>query len=201
MVPAEDGKKGQVADECGRLVMDVLERDLRPSSVITRDGARERDRLRGASGRLDQRRAAPAGGGATRPACRSTIDDFDRIAWNTPLLADLKPGGRFVATDLYRAGGMPLVIKRLKEAGLLHEDALTVTGQTIGEEADAAEETEGQEVVRPLDGPDQAERRPRHPARQPRARRLRGEAHRPRPHASTAARRACSSARRTPSRR
>ena len=81
------------------------------------------------------------------------IDDFDRIAWSTPLLADLKPGGRFVATDLYRAGGVPLVIKRLKEAGLLHEDAITVTGQTLGEIADSAEETEGQEVIRPVSNP------------------------------------------------
>ena len=78
------------------------------------------------------------------------LEDFDRIAWGTPLLADLKPGGRFVATDLYRAGGVPLVIKRLKEAGLLHEDAMTVTGQTLGEIADSAEETEGQEVIRPV---------------------------------------------------
>ena len=81
------------------------------------------------------------------------IDDFDRIAWGTPLLCDLKPGGRYVATDLYRAGGVPLVIRRLKEAGLLHGDALTVTGQTIGEVASLAEEAEGQDVVRPVDDP------------------------------------------------
>ena len=77
------------------------------------------------------------------------IEDFDRIARQTPLLCDLKPGGRYVATDLYRAGGVPLVIRRLKELGALHEDELTVTGQTIGAVADAAEETEGQDVVRP----------------------------------------------------
>ena len=82
-----------------------------------------------------------------------SIDDFDRIAWKTPLLADLKPGGRFVATDLYAAGGVPVIVKRLKEAGALSESALTVTGQTIGEVADAAEEAEGQEVVRPLSDP------------------------------------------------
>src|SRR5439155_14609271 len=82
-----------------------------------------------------------------------SIDDFDRIAWQTPLLADLKPGGRFVATDLYRAGGVPLIVKRLHEAGLLQEDALTVTGQTIGEGAEAAVEDPGQEVVRPLANP------------------------------------------------
>ena len=110
------------------------------------------------------------------------LEDFDRIAWGTPLLADLKPGGRFVATDLYRAGGVPLVIRRLKEAGLLHEDAMTVTGQTLGEIADSAEETEGQEVIRPVSDPIKPNGGLRDPARQPRSRRLRGEALGPRPH-------------------
>src|SRR5947209_2675505 len=81
------------------------------------------------------------------------IDDFDRISERTPLLADLKPGGRFVATDLFRAGGVRLVAKRLLDAGVLHADAVTVTGRTIGEEAAEAEEVPGQEVVRPLDDP------------------------------------------------
>jgi dihydroxy-acid dehydratase len=81
------------------------------------------------------------------------LEDFDRIAWGTPLLCDLKPGGRYVATDLYRAGGVPLVIRRLHEAGLLHEDALTVTGQSIGDVARLAEEAEGQDVVRPVSDP------------------------------------------------
>ena len=81
------------------------------------------------------------------------LEDFDRIAWQTPLLCDLKPGGRYVATDLYRAGGVPLVIKRLKELGALHEDEPTVTGQTIGDVADAAEETGGQDVVRAVGDP------------------------------------------------
>ena len=81
------------------------------------------------------------------------IGDFDRISERTPLLADLKPGGRFVATDLYRAGGIGLVAKRLLEAGRLHREALTVTGETIGALAAGAEETAGQEVVRPVDDP------------------------------------------------
>ena len=87
------------------------------------------------------------------------IDDFDRISSKTPLLADLKPGGRFVATDLYAAGGVRVVAKRLLEAGLLHGDAPTVTGRTIGEEAALAEEPEGQQVVRPLDNPLKRHRR------------------------------------------
>jgi dihydroxy-acid dehydratase len=79
--------------------------------------------------------------------------DFDRISGRVPLLADLKPGGRFVATDLHRAGGIPLVARRLLEAGGLHVDAVTVTGRTIGQEAALARETPGQEVVRPLASP------------------------------------------------
>src|SRR5919202_3730791 len=82
-----------------------------------------------------------------------TIDDFDRVAWRTPLLADLKPGGRFVAPDMFRAGGVAVVASRLAEAGLLHADARTVSGRTIGEEAARAEEAEGQQVIRPLDAP------------------------------------------------
>ena len=82
-----------------------------------------------------------------------SIDDFERISKATPLLADLKPGGRFVATDLYRAGGVPLILKRLSDAGILNRDEITVSGRTIGEEADDATEAEGQEVVLPLDAP------------------------------------------------
>jgi dihydroxy-acid dehydratase len=81
------------------------------------------------------------------------IEEFDTISARTPLLADLKPGGRFVATDLYRAGGTPLIARRLLEADLLHGDAITVTGNSIGEEAQAGQETAGQEVVRTWDRP------------------------------------------------
>jgi dihydroxy-acid dehydratase len=81
------------------------------------------------------------------------IEEFDAINARTPLLADLKPGGRFVATDLYQAGGTPLIARRLLEAELLHGHAVTVTGRSIGEEAQAAQETAGQEVVRTLDKP------------------------------------------------
>ena len=81
------------------------------------------------------------------------IDDFDRISSKTPLLADLKPGGRFVAADLYQAGGVALVAKRLLDAGILNGDEVTVTGRTVGEEAAEAREAPGQQVVRPLDDP------------------------------------------------
>ena len=152
MVPAEAGRKGAVAEECGRLVLDVLERDLRPSAIITRESLE--NAIAG---------VAMTGGStnavlhllalASEAGVALSIDDFDRIAWQTPLLADLKPFGRYVAPDLWRAGGVPLVASRLAEAGLLHADAITVTGRTVGEEARDATEADGQPVVRPLADP------------------------------------------------
>jgi dihydroxy-acid dehydratase len=82
-----------------------------------------------------------------------TIDDMDEISAKTPLICDLKPGGRFVATDLYAAGGVPLLVRRLVEGGLLDPDVPTVTGATLGEASRDAPETPGQEVVLPLDRP------------------------------------------------
>ena len=136
MVPAADPHKNDVAKEAGRLVVDVLRRGQRPSDIITRDG-------------LENAIAAIA----TEIGVELSIDDFDRISERTPLLCDLKPSGQYVAPDLYAAGGVPLVLKRLKEAGILHEHAQTVTGKTVGEHADEATETEGQQVVRPLSNP------------------------------------------------
>ena len=81
------------------------------------------------------------------------IEDFDTVSSRTPLIADLKPGGRFVATDLYRAGGVPLVARRLLDAGRLNGDCMTVTGRTLGEETRDVEETPGQEVVRHVSNP------------------------------------------------
>jgi dihydroxy-acid dehydratase len=156
MVPAEDEEKGTVAEKIGELVMQVLVDDLRPSRVITRSS-------------LENAIAcACASGGSTNvvlhllavaheAGIELSIDDFERISRATPLLADLKPGGRFVATDLYRAGGVPLILKRLAEAGILHGEEITVSGRTIGEEAAAASEAAGQEVVRPLSDPLKAE--------------------------------------------
>jgi len=149
MVPATSPHKAEVAGEAGRLVVDVLRRGVRPRDVITRSS-------------LENAIAAIACSGgstngvlhllaiASEMGVELSIDDFDRISERTPLLCDLKPGGQFVAPDLYQAGGVPLVMKRLKEASLLNEQAVTVTGATIGELADAAQETGGQQVVRPL---------------------------------------------------
>ncbi len=152
MVPAEDGEKGSVAERIGELVLGVLADDVRPSKVITRDS-------------LENAIACVcASGGSTNAVLHLialareleielTMGDFERISRATPLFADLKPGGRFVATDLYAAGGVPVILKRLAESGSLHEDAITVTGKTIGEVASEATEAPGQEVVRPLDDP------------------------------------------------
>ena len=152
MVPATHPRKAEVSLDAGRLVMDVLARGQRPSDVITRDA-------------LENAVAAIAcSGGSTNGVLHLlavaaemevelSIDDFDRISERTPLLCDLKPGGQYVAPDLYEAGGVPLLLKRLKDANLLHADAQTVSGQTAGEVADQARETDGQRVVRPLDDP------------------------------------------------
>ncbi len=152
MVPAVDSEKETVAERAGALVMDILKRDLRPKDIITRDS-------------LENAIAAiAASGGSTNGVLHLLavakemgieldIDDFDRISERTPLLCDLKPGGQYVAPDLYAAGGVPLLAKRLKDAGLLRENEMTVTGQTIGEIADGAAEAPGQKVVRPLDDP------------------------------------------------
>jgi dihydroxy-acid dehydratase len=152
MVPAEDGKKGQVAEDCGRLVVELVRQDLRPSTVLTRESLE--NAIAG---------VAATGGStnavlhllaiANEAGIELSIDDFDEISKRTPLIADLKPGGRFVALDLYRAGGMRLVVKRLLEGGLLHGDAPTVTGKTLAEEAQSAEEADGQQVIRGLDNP------------------------------------------------
>ncbi len=156
MVPAEDDDKQTVAEKIGELVLNVLVDDLRPSKIITRES-------------LENAIACVcASGGSTNGVLHLialahevgvdlTIDDFERISKATPLYADLKPGGRFIATDLYAAGGVPVIIKRLAEKGVLHEDQITVTGQTIGEVAAAATEKPGQEAVRPLDDPVKAE--------------------------------------------
>jgi dihydroxy-acid dehydratase len=152
MVPAEDGDKRTVAERIGELAMKALEDDLRPSRIITRDSLENAIAMICASGGSTNG-VLHLIAVAREAGIDLDLDDFERISRGTPLLADLKPGGRFVATDLYRAGGVPLILKRLLEAGILHPDELTVTGRTIGEEAEAAEETLGQEVVRPLDDP------------------------------------------------
>jgi len=151
-VPAMDPKKDEVAFNAGLIVMEMVKRGLKPSQIVTR-------------GAIENAIASIAAtGGSTNGVLHFLaiareagiplkIEDFDAISSRTPLLADLKPGGRFVAPDLYRAGGITLVAKRLLDAGLLNKDEMTVTGKRIGEEASRATETPGQEVLRPLSNP------------------------------------------------
>nr|MBA2371207.1 dihydroxy-acid dehydratase [Chloroflexota bacterium] len=151
-IPALDSRRADLAREAGRQAVRLLREGVRPSTIITRAG-------------LENAIAAVvATGGSTNAVLHLLavaseagvaleIDDFDRISARTPLLADMKPWGRFTAPDLDRAGGIRLVLRRLLEAGVLNGDATTVTGRTIGEEARAAVETAGQEVVRPLATP------------------------------------------------
>jgi dihydroxy-acid dehydratase len=151
-IPATAEEKEPAAFNAGKLVIDILRRDLRPSQIITRKAIE------------NAIAAVAATGGSTNAVLHLlaiareagvdlNIDDFDRISERTPLIADLKPGGRFVANDLYQAGGIQLVAKRLIDGGLIHGDALTVTGETIGAAARITKETPGQEVVRPLSNP------------------------------------------------
>jgi dihydroxy-acid dehydratase len=151
-IPATAAEKDEAALNAGKLAIDMLRRDLRPSQIITRKSIE------------NAIAAVAATGGSTNAVLHLlaiareagvelTIDDFDLISSRTPLIADLKPGGRFVANDLYRAGGIQLVAERLLDAGLIHPDTMTVTGKTIREAAEIVKEEPGQEVVRPIANP------------------------------------------------
>jgi len=151
-VPATDAAKAAAGRRSGELVMDLLRKNITPSKILTKSAIE--NAIAGVA----------ATGGSTNSVLHLlaianeakislSIDDFDHISSRVPILADLKPGGRFVATDLYAAGGTALVAKRLLEGRFLDRECLTVTGRTIAEEATAAKEAAGQEVVRKLDAP------------------------------------------------
>jgi dihydroxy-acid dehydratase len=151
-VPAPDAHKEEVAYQTGRLVMDLLRKGVRPRDLITRKSLE--NAIAGVM----------ATGGSTNAVLhllavakeagvKLDIDVFDRISRKTPLLADLKPWGNYTAPEMYEAGGMGVVAKRLLDAGLLHDKEMTVTGRTIGEEARAAREAPGQKVIRALNDP------------------------------------------------
>ena len=151
-IPQTDPDKHRAAEAMGKVVMNALEEDLRPSRILTRAA-------------FDNAIAAvAASGGSTNAVLHLlamareigvdlAIDDIDRISRRTPLLCDLKPGGRFAAVELHKAGGIALLTKRLIEGGYIDGDALTVTGRSLGEECESVMETAGQEVVAPLSKP------------------------------------------------
>jgi len=151
-VPAMDHHKDEVAFRTGELVMEILASGRTPRQVITRESIE--------NGII----SVAATGGSTNAVLHLLaiaheaevnidIDLFDQLSDKTPIIADLKPGGRFVATDLHQAGGIQLIAKRLAQGGYLHEDAMTVTGKTLGEEVREAKETPGQQVVKPVTNP------------------------------------------------
>jgi dihydroxy-acid dehydratase len=150
--PAVDARKFAVGKEVGELILDVLRRGVLPLDLLTRDAFE--NAIAGVA----------ASGGSTNSVLHLialareagvplTIDDFDEISRRTPLFCDLMPGGRYAAFDLDLAGGTPVVAKRMVDAGLVHGDAMTVTGQTFAEAAANAKETPGQDVVRPVENP------------------------------------------------
>jgi dihydroxy-acid dehydratase len=151
-IPAEDPAKDEAARQCGELVMDLVRRDVRPRSYVTRES-------------IDNAVAGVAAtGGSTNAVLHMLaiarefdidfdIDDFHEIATRTPTIGDLRPGGRYAAADIYDAGGIGIVIRELLKRDLMHGDASTVSGRSLSEIAAAVEETPGQQVFRPIDDP------------------------------------------------
>ncbi len=151
-VPAMAEAKDTVAYRCGELILKLIEQDLRPSRIITRAA-------------LENAIAAVAcTGGSTNGVLHTlafareagipfTLDDIEAISRRTPLIADLKPTGRYTAVDVHKAGGIRLIAQRLLEGGYADGSALTVTGRTLAQEAAEARETPGQDVIRPLSNP------------------------------------------------
>ncbi|OFW26287.1 MAG: dihydroxy-acid dehydratase [Acidobacteria bacterium RIFCSPLOWO2_02_FULL_65_29] len=151
-VPATDPKKAEVARVVGEQVVKLVTTKTRPRSIITRRAIENAIVVVAATGGSTNA-VLHLLAIAKEAGVELSISDFDRISARTPLIADLKPSGRFVASELHAAGGSPLVVKRLIESGAMVGDALTVTGRTLGEEAKTASEAPGQEVVRPVDRP------------------------------------------------
>jgi dihydroxy-acid dehydratase len=151
-IPATDKGKARAGELAGKLVLDLLQKDLKPLQIVTKSSIE--NAIAGVA----------ATGGSTNAVLHLlaiareagvplSIDDFDPITSRTPILADLKPAGRYVATEMYEAGGTALVAKRMLEAGFLKRDCITVTGRTIAEEASDAREAPGQQVIRTKENP------------------------------------------------
>jgi len=151
-VPAMDPQKDQISFDCGKVVLNLLQKGILPRDILTREAFE------------NAIASVAATGGSTNAVLHLLaiareagveleIDDFQTVSARTPLLADLKPSGRFVASDMHRAGGIGLLAKRLLSGKYLHASAQTVSGLSIGTEAERATETPGQEVIVPLDQP------------------------------------------------
>ncbi len=151
-IPAEDPRKDDAARQCGELVMELVRKDVRPSSLVTRAS-------------IDNAVAGVAAtGGSTNAVLHMLaiasefgipfdIDDFHVIAERTPTIGDLRPGGRYSASDIYDAGGVGIVVRELLKQGLMHGESMTVSGQSLADIAATVKETPGQQVFRPIEDP------------------------------------------------
>jgi dihydroxy-acid dehydratase len=151
-IPQVDVRKHEAAKQCGEVIMNAVRKNIRPRDIVTRAA-------------IDNAIASvAASGGSTNAVLHLlamareagvplTIDDFQELSSKTPLLADLKPAGRYTAADVDKAGGIPVIAKRLYDGGYVKPDVLTITGKTFGEQVSSVAETPGQDVIRPLDNP------------------------------------------------
>ncbi len=151
-IPQVDARKHDAAHACGAVILNAVRNNLRPRDVVTRAAIE------------NAIASVAASGGSTNAVLHLlafareagvplSIDDFQELSAKTPLLADLKPAGRYTAADVDKAGGIPIIAKRLHDGGYVHSDALTITGKTFGEQVQIAQETPGQDVIRPLSNP------------------------------------------------
>src|SRR5579875_1577554 len=151
-IPQVDDRKHDAARQCGEIVLNAVRKNIRPRDIVTRLA-------------IDNAIASvAASGGSTNAVLHLlamareagvplTIDDFQELSNKTPLLADLKPAGRYTAADVDKAGGIPVIAKRLHDGGYANADAMTITGKTFAECVQSVKETPGQDVIRPLDNP------------------------------------------------
>ena len=149
-VPQVDPRKNEVAVRCGRVIMDAVRSELRPRDICTRQAFE--NAIAGVAGTAGSTNAVLHLLAMAREAeVPLSIDDFEGISARTPVFVDIVPGGKYMAADIDKAGGIPVIAKRLVDGGFVDGSAVTVTGRTFGEEAAEAQETPGQPVILPLD--------------------------------------------------
>src|SRR5579884_1390919 len=151
-IPQVDQRKHGAAHQCGAVIMNAVRKNLRPRDIVTRKAIE------------NAIASVAASGGSTNAVLHLlalareagvplNIEDFQELSHKTPLLADLKPAGRYTAADVDKAGGIPVIAKRLLDGGYAHGDAMTITGKTFAECVQSVKETPGQDVIRPLENP------------------------------------------------
>jgi dihydroxy-acid dehydratase len=151
-VPQPDDRKKKIAFQAGRLIVEAVKKNIKPRDICTKKAFQ------------NAIASVAASGGSTNAVLhllamahdagvKLSIDEFQKISNATPLYCDLRPAGQYTAVDVDRAGGIPVIAKRLLDGGYLHTECLTITGRTIGQEAAAAKETPGQQVIKPVNAP------------------------------------------------